>query len=70
METLKFTLIAFISFLIISITYGIYNASKPLAEYHIECIGNDKVKLMDENYNQIRVTTIDSIGYYIIEDNI
>lgn len=39
-------------------------------DYHIECIGNGEVKLMDENYKEIRATTIDSIGYYIIEDNI
>jgi hypothetical protein len=70
MKTLTFTVMALISLLVITTIYSLFAHSTFPADYHIECIGNGEVKLMDENYKEIRATTIDSIGYYIIEDNI
>ena len=65
-----------IMFLSLFVTIGFISGfltsvfSEPVADYHIECIGNEEVKLMDINYKEIKATTIDSIGYYIIDDNI
>jgi len=39
-------------------------------DYHIKCIGNNKVMLMDDHHTSIKITSIDSIGYYITDDNI
>ena len=64
MFLILFIIIGFISGFLTSVF------SEPVADYHIECIGNEEVKLMDTNYKEIKTTTIDSIGYYIIDDNI
>lgn len=60
MKTLGLILIGFVIGFLTSIIL------EPVADYHINCIGNNKVKLMDKTYNKLKTTTIDSIGYYII----
>lgn len=36
----------------------------------MELINDDHVKLYDEKFKLIKTIELDSIGYYIIEDNI
>jgi hypothetical protein len=38
--------------------------------YHVNFVNEYDVKITDENYQEIRTTTLDSIGYYINQDNI
>lgn len=64
MKTIGLILIGFVIGFLASIF------SEPVADYHINCIGNNKVKIMDNTYNKLKTTTIDSIGYYITENNI
>jgi len=49
---------------------NLHKRQLPKVEYHMELINDDHVKLYDENFKLIKTIELDSIGYYIIEDNI
>jgi hypothetical protein len=55
--------------LVISITINVYHFSNDV-EYQIELINQTDVKLMDENGETLHITTLDSIEYYIEQDNL
>jgi hypothetical protein len=38
-------------------------------DYHIKFVSECEVKITDENSKEIKTTTLDSIGYYINQDN-
>ena len=39
-------------------------------EYHIQLLDYDQVELRDKDHNLIKTTTLDSLSYYLIQDNI
>jgi hypothetical protein len=39
-------------------------------EYHIQLLDYDQVQLMDENHKLIKTTTLDSLSYYLKQDNL
>jgi hypothetical protein len=39
-------------------------------EYHIQLLDYDQVQLMDENHKLIKTTTLDSLSYYLTQDNL
>lgn len=40
------------------------------SEYHLQLLDYDNVEIMDDNHEVIKTTTLDSIGYYLEQDNI
>jgi hypothetical protein len=40
------------------------------SEYHIQLLDYDQVEMMDQNHKLIRTTTLDSLSYHLIQDNI
>jgi hypothetical protein len=38
-------------------------------QYRLELLDEDYVRLMDSDAKQIKITTLDSLSYYIIKDN-
>lgn len=46
------------------------NHYHPKTEYHIQLLDYDQVKLMDEEHNLIKTTTLDSLSYYLEQDNL
>ena len=38
-------------------------------QYRLELLDEDYVRLMDADGKQIKITTLDSLSYYIIKDN-
>ncbi len=64
--TCTFTI--FVALLFIITTF--IGTRTPKVEYHIELINDSHVKLYDEDYKLLKTIQIDSIGYYLIEDNI
>ena len=64
MKRIKYlSLITFISVAVLSCK------PTPKIDYHIHFINEYEVNITDENYKEIKITTLDSIGYYINEDN-
>lgn len=63
MGKIKFLLITFISIVVLSCK------PTPKVDYHIKFVSEYEVKITDENHEEIRTTTLDSIGYYINQDN-
>jgi hypothetical protein len=55
--------------LVISITINVYHFSNDV-EYQIELINQTDVKLMNSIGETIKITTLDSIPYYIEKDNL
>jgi hypothetical protein len=39
-------------------------------DYQLEIVDENHIKLMDENGKSLYITTFDSIGYYIEQDNL
>lgn len=58
--------------IILGISLGIIIDHRILhqSEYHIQLLDYDDVEIMDENHNVIKTTKLDSIGYYLEQDNI
>jgi hypothetical protein len=56
--------------LITFITSYIYSLYSHRTEYHIQLLDYDQVEIMDENHNLIKTTTLDSLSYYLEQDNI
>jgi hypothetical protein len=67
MKTLK---VLFIILLITSLTGYIYSLYSHRTEYHIQLLDYDQVELMDEEHNLIKTTTLDSLSYYLTQDNL
>ena len=49
---------------------GLYNLYTPRTEYHIQLLDYDQVELRDGEDNLIKTTTLDSLSYYLEQDNI
>jgi hypothetical protein len=56
--------------LITFLTGYIYSLYSHRTEYHIQLLDYDQVQLMDEEHNLIKTTTLDSLSYYLIQDNL
>jgi hypothetical protein len=56
--------------LVTFLTSYIYSLYSHKTEYHIQLLDYDQVELRDENHNLIKTTTLDSLSYYLIQDNI
>lgn len=64
--------LAIFGILLLGAAIGMYmtNLYHPQSEYHIQLIDEDQVQLMDENHNLIKTTELDSLSYYLIQDNL
>jgi hypothetical protein len=67
MKTLK---VLFIILLITFVTGYIYSLYSHRTEYHIQLLDYDQVQLMDEEHKLIKTTTLDSLSYYLTQDNL
>ena len=67
MKTIKLLSIILLLFFLTSYIYSLYSHR---AEYHIQLLDYDQVELMDEEHNLIKTTTLDSLSYYLTQDNI
>ena len=56
--------------LIINLLYIMYLPKPQKIDYQLELINQTDVRLMDENGRTLYITTFDSIGYYIEQDNL
>ncbi len=65
-------LLAIFGILLLGAFIGVYmsNLYHPKTEYHIQLLDYDQVELMDEEHNLIKTTTLDSLSYYLIQDNL
>ena len=70
MKTIKLIQALSIILLITFLTGYIYSLYSHKAEYHIQLLDYDQVQLMDEEHNLIKTTTLDSLSYYLIQDNL
>jgi hypothetical protein len=67
MKTLK---VLFIILLITFVTGYIYSLYSHRTEYHIQLLDYDQVQLMDEEHKLIKTTSLDSLSYYLTQDNL
>ena len=56
--------------LVFFLTGYIYSLYSHRTEYHIQLLDYDQVELMDEKHNLIKTTTLDSLTYSLIQDNL
>jgi hypothetical protein len=56
--------------LVTFVTGYIYSLYSHRTEYHIQLLDYDQVELMDEEHNLIKTTTLDSLSYYLTQDNL
>jgi hypothetical protein len=70
MKSIELILALSIILLITFLTSYIYSLYSHRTEYHIQLLDYDQVQLMDEEHNLIKTTTLDSLSYYLIQDNI
>ena len=70
MKSIKIIQVVCIILLVFSLSVYIYSLYSHRTEYHIQLLDYDQVQLMDENHNLIKTTTLDSLSYYLIQDNI
>jgi hypothetical protein len=65
-------LLAIFGILLLGAFIGVYmsNLYHPKTEYHIQLLDYDQVQLMDEEHNLIKTTTLDSLSYYLTQDNL
>jgi hypothetical protein len=64
--------LAIFGILLLGAFIGVYmtNSYHPRSEYHIQLLDYDQVQLMDNNHTLIKTTTLDSLSYHLIQDNI
>ena len=64
--------LAIFGILLLGAAIGVYmsNLYHPQSEYHIQLLDYDQVQLMDQNHNLIKTTSLDSLSYHLIQDNI
>jgi hypothetical protein len=70
MKSIKLIQALSIILLVFFLTGYIYSLYSHRTEYHIQLLDYDQVELRDENHNLIKTTTLDSLSYYLIQDNI
>jgi hypothetical protein len=70
MKTIKLILALSIILLVTFLTSYIYSLYSHRTEYHIQLLDYDQVELMDEEHNLIKTTTLDSLSYYLTQDNL
>jgi hypothetical protein len=70
MKTIKLILALSIILLVTFVTGYIYSLYSHRTEYHIQLLDYDQVQLMDEEHNLIKTTTLDSLSYYLTQDNL
>jgi hypothetical protein len=65
-------LLAIFGILLLGAFIGMYmsNLYHSKTEYHIQLLDYDQVQLMDEEHNLIKTTTLDSLSYYLTQDNL
>ena len=65
-------LLAIFGILLLGAFIGVYmsNLYHPRSEYHIQLLDYDQVQLMDEEHNLIKTTSLDSLSYYLTQDNL
>jgi hypothetical protein len=65
-------LLAIFGILLLGAFIGMYmsNLYIPKTEYHIQLLDYDQVEIMDEDHNLIKTTTLDSLSYYLTQDNL
>jgi hypothetical protein len=65
-------LLAIFGILLLGAAIGVYmsNLYHPQSEYHIQLLDYDQVEMMDQNHNLIKTTSLDSLSYHLIQDNI
>ena len=69
MKTIKIIQIVSIIGMIVCFV-GLYNLYHPKTEYHIQLLDYDQVEIRDAEHNLIKTTTLDSLSYYLEQDNI
>lgn len=70
MKTLIYTFAFTIFIALLFVITKFIGTKTPKVEYHMELLNDTHVKLYDEDYKLLRTVQIDSVGYYLIEDNI
>jgi len=70
MKTIKLILALSIILLVTFLTGYIYSLYSHRTEYHIQLLDYDQVQLMDEEHKLIKTTTLDSLSYYLTQDNL
>lgn len=58
--------------LLIGAIVGAYGNHKchSQTEYHVQLLDYNQVELMDQNHNLIKTTSLDSLAYYLNQDNL
>jgi len=58
--------------LLLGAAIGVYmtNLCHSQSEYHVQLLDYDQVELMDQNHKLIKTTTLDSLSYHLIQDNL
>ena len=67
---MKLIQVLFIILLLFFLSGYIYSLCIPKTEYHIQLLDYDQVELRDGEDNLIKTTTLDSVAYYLEQDNI
>jgi|LakMenE18May11ns_1017448.scaffolds.fasta_scaffold6083563_1 hypothetical protein len=49
---------------------GLYNLYHPKTTYYIQLLDYNQVEIRDAEDNLIKITTLDSVAYYLEQDNI
>jgi hypothetical protein len=70
MKSIKIIQVVCIILLVFFLTGYIYSLYSHRTEYHIQLLDYNQVQLMDEEHNLIKTTTLDSLSYYLTQDNI
>ena len=70
MKSIKIIQVVAIILLVFFLTGYIYSLYSHRTEYHIQLLDYDQVQLMDEEHNLIKTTTLDSLSYYLTQDNL
>ena len=65
-------LLAIFGILLLGAFIGVYmsNSYHPKTEYHIQLLDYNQVELRDGEDNLIKTTTLDSVAYYLEQDNL
>ena len=65
-------LLAIFGILLLGAFIGVYisNSYHPKTAYHVHLLDYDQVELRDAEDNLIKTTTLDSLSYYLVQDNI
>ena len=70
MKTIKVIQVLCVILLLSFLISYIYSLYIPKTEYHIQLLDYDQVELRDGEDNLIKTTTLDSLSYYLEQDNI